>query len=50
VKIVVFGVDSAGAYAAAAALGIDAVMTDSPHAMRIEKKLGDGKYRGLTQS
>ncbi|MEA3127432.1 MAG: glycerophosphoryl diester phosphodiesterase, partial [Caballeronia sp.] len=39
VKIVVFGVDSADAYAAAAALGIDAVMTDSPHAMRIEKKL-----------
>jgi glycerophosphoryl diester phosphodiesterase len=38
VKIVAFGVDSADAYAAASALGIDAVMTDSPRAMRIEKK------------
>jgi glycerophosphoryl diester phosphodiesterase len=38
VKIVAFGVDSADEYAAAAALGIDAVMTDSPRAMRIEKK------------
>jgi len=38
VKIVAFGVDSADAYATAAALGIDAVMTDSPRAMRIEKK------------
>jgi len=38
VTIVVFGVDSADAYAAASALGIDAVMTDSPRAMRIEKK------------
>ncbi|MDN7182784.1 glycerophosphodiester phosphodiesterase [Caballeronia sp. SEWSISQ10-4 2] len=38
VKIVAFGVDSADAYATAAALGIDAVMTDSPRAMRTEKK------------
>jgi glycerophosphoryl diester phosphodiesterase len=38
VKIVAFGVDSADAYAAASALGVDAVMTDSPRAMRIEKK------------
>lgn len=37
VKIVAFGVDSADAYATAASLGIDAVMTDSPRAMRIEK-------------
>lgn len=38
VKIVAFGVDSAQAYATAAKLGIDAVMTDSPRAMRMEKK------------
>jgi glycerophosphoryl diester phosphodiesterase len=38
VKIVAFGVDSADAYATAAGLGIDAVMTDSPRAMRTEKK------------
>jgi glycerophosphoryl diester phosphodiesterase len=38
VKIVAFGVDSADAYAAATALGIDAVMTGSPRGMRIEKK------------
>jgi glycerophosphoryl diester phosphodiesterase len=38
VKIVAFGVDSADAYATAAALGIDAVMTDSPRAMHTEKK------------
>lgn len=38
VKIVAFGVDPADAYATAASLGIDAVMTDSPRAMRIEKK------------
>ena len=38
VKIVAFGVDSADAYAVASELGIDAVMTDSPRAMRIEKK------------
>ncbi|SAL48376.1 hydrolase [Caballeronia sordidicola] len=37
VKIVAFGVDSAEAYASAARLGIDAVMTDSPRAMRMEK-------------
>ncbi|KQR73806.1 glycerophosphodiester phosphodiesterase [Burkholderia sp. Leaf177] len=34
VKIVAFGVDSAEAYATASKLGIDAVMTDSPRAMR----------------
>jgi len=38
VKIVAFGVNSADAYAAASCLGIDAVMTDSPRTMRIEKK------------
>lgn len=38
VKIVAFGVDSADAYATAERLGIDAVMTDSPRAMRTEKK------------
>jgi glycerophosphoryl diester phosphodiesterase len=38
VKIVAFGVDSADAYATAAALGIDAVMTDSPRAMHTEKQ------------
>ena len=38
VKIVAFGVNSADAYAAASCLGIDAVMTDSPRSMRIEKK------------
>jgi glycerophosphoryl diester phosphodiesterase len=37
VKIVVFGVDSAEAYATATNLGIDAVMTNSPRAMRVEK-------------
>jgi len=36
VKIVVFGVETFDAYAAAAAMGIDAVMTDSPHALRAE--------------
>lgn len=38
VKIVAFGVDSVDAYAAASCLGIDAVMTDSPRSMRIERK------------
>ncbi|WP_216857696.1 hypothetical protein [Burkholderia sp. S171] len=37
-KNVAFGVDSADAYAAATALGIDAVMTGSPRGMRIEKQ------------
>ena len=40
VKIVVFGIDSAAAYAAAARLGVDGVMTDSPIKMRtIKQKL-----------
>lgn len=37
VHIVAFGVDSASDYQRAAALGIEAVMTDSPKLMRVEK-------------
>jgi len=38
VKIVVFGIDSVDAYAAAAKLGVDAVMTDSPIKMQAIKQ------------
>ncbi len=36
VHVVAFGVETPADYAAAAALGIDAVMTDSPHTLRTE--------------